>query len=66
MKESEKGGASECSKVKYEAKPLSGMTQQPGEGAARCKTKKSGRECDETCRPTTESSEPPFSVEEEA
>ena len=36
-------GASECRKVKYKAKTLSGMlsklTQQPGESAARCKTK---------------------------
>ena len=37
------GGASECSKVKYKAKPLSEMpsqmTQQPGESAARCKNR---------------------------
>ena len=43
MKESEQGGASECSKGKYKARPLNGMpsklTQQLGESAAGCKTK---------------------------
>ena len=37
VKEIREGGASECSKVKYRTKPLSGM-QQPGEGAASCRT----------------------------
>ena len=43
VKESDKGVLPDCRKVKYKTKPLSGMlsklTQQPGEGAARCKTK---------------------------
>ena len=43
VEESEQGSASECSKVKYKAKPLNGMpswlTRQPWESAAGCKTK---------------------------
>ena len=54
VKKSESGGASGFSKVKYKAKPLSGMlslpTQKLGESTARCKTKGERRECDETSR----------------